>query len=143
MNKKDSCKFALFDFTVEGETPKQKIVINTVCELKNENVSDEICENCEMHKSKFIEYPITVNGISVERGFDPYADKIGRMAKIKPCAEAYSGKTYYGVFLGSLQIGSHVSYNETDGTLVVVPHHNPTFYVFELNKIIYGCESFW
>lgn len=90
----------------------------------------------------FIEYPINVNKINVDnRKFSLYEP--GGFAKIRPCAEEYGDKTYLGLFLGEIPNSAYVTYNTETEELNVGLHGNPAIFVFELNKIIYGYESWW
>lgn len=59
------------------------------------------------------------------------------------CAEKYKGKTFLGLYLGELPWCIHVSHNEEDNKLHIDTANNPAIYVFELQKIIYGFESYW
>lgn len=110
------------------------------------NIDEAECENCPHFKSRFIEYPITVNKIDVKpfdvndtlRQYD-----IGKLVKIRPCDEKYNNKTFLGIFLGELPQSSFVSYDSTSGEIKVSPLYNPAIYVPELKKIIFGCESWW
>ena len=90
---------------------------------------------------KHIEYPIKVNKINYCEPFSLY--KMGGFAKVRPCGEEYENKTYLGLFLGELPTSSHAIYNTKDKELNVIMLCNPAIYVFDLNKIIYGYESWW
>lgn len=90
---------------------------------------------------KKIEFPITVNKINYSEAFSLY--EMGGFAKVRPCGEEYENKTYLGLFLGELPTGPYVTYNAKDEELNVGMMCNPAIYVFDLNKIIYGYESWW
>lgn len=142
MGKKiDECKHSVPDFYKEDG----KVHVRHFCSLmENKEVSEAKCEECEHFKSRFIEFPITVNQINTDSGYDYYKEKVGKLVKIRPCAEEYENKTYLGLFLGSLPTGTpSVSYNRNTQELNVRPMNNPAVFVFDLNKIIYGYESFW
>ena len=47
------------------------------------------------------------------------------------------------MFLGELPIGQNISYNRKSQVLDISFRNNPAIFVFELNKIIYGIESWW
>ena len=47
------------------------------------------------------------------------------------------------MYLGELPISTHISHNSDTKELNVSFSNNPAIFVFELNTIIYGCESFW
>ena len=96
-----------------------------------------------------IEFPIEVNEIKStnKMPFDCYCmDKsnIGKLVKIRPCAEKYKDKTYLGLFLGDASLEHHITYNKEEKILNVDPGmSNPAIFVFELNKVIFGCGSWW
>ena len=101
---------------------------------------------CEEFKSLFIEYPIEVSKINVD-GFIKKShyknSEVGKFVRVVPCAEEYNGQTYLGMYLGEIPIGPHITHNSETKELNVSTTTNPAIFVFELNKIIYGMESFW
>lgn len=99
---------------------------------------------CDEYRSRYIEYPIEVSKInkntelySLEKGY------IGKFVKIAPCGEEHKGKTYLGLFLGDLPMDISVSHNPTTKELNLGYFANPAIFVFELNKIVFGAESWW
>ena len=105
-------------------------------------IKDEDCEKCPYFDSRYIEYPITVNGIDYEK-YDTYnLDKPG-LVKIRPCGEKYGGKTYLGLLLGDLPASTHVSYDKKTKRLTVGMVGNPAIFVFKTKEVVYGCESWW
>jgi hypothetical protein len=72
-----------------------------------------------------------------------YHDKVGKLAKIRPCGEEYGNKTYLGIFLGDIPQSPMVSHNSETGVLKIRAHCNPAIFVPDLNKVIFGCESWW
>ena len=102
------------------------------------------CETCEKYKSRYIEYPLTIDNIDVQPiNTDSLNAKTGDFVAVRPCGEEYGGKTYFGIFIGDLPIQSMVSFNEESRTLRVSTLGNPAMLVPQLNKIIYGCGSWW
>jgi len=100
---------------------------------------------CEHYDSRFIEYPLTIEGIDNHfnnRGLMSLHE-CGKLVRISPCGEEYKSKTYLGILLGDLPIGAHISFNKESKKLGVYPHTNPGIFVPELGKIVYGCESWW
>jgi hypothetical protein len=68
--------------------------------------------------------------------------KCGTPVKVRPCAEEYGGKTFFGVLLGDIALAiTHSVENE----VVTATHsfYNPAIYIPELGKIIFGMESWW
>lgn len=99
---------------------------------------------CNEYRSMFIEYPIEVSKINsnIDKGY--YRDsQIGKFTRITPCGEEYGGKTYLGLYLGDLPIGHNISHNPETKELSISFSNNPAIFVFNLNKIVYGMESWW
>lgn len=67
----------------------------------------------------------------------------GKFVKIRPCAEEYNNKTYLGLYIGNVALGFSYNMNDEHQIVMQMDHHNPGIFVFELNKVIYGCESWW
>ncbi len=108
-------------------------------------ITEEQCENCPHFKSRFIEYPITVSKIDIQ-DFDGkllYHEDVGKLAKVRPCGEGYGDRTYLGIFLGDIPQSPHISHNQETGVLQIRAYCNPAIFVPDLNKIIFGCESWW
>jgi hypothetical protein len=144
--KRNRCRHAHAD--LKGLSCQGLSYYCTRCGFANDKVihgiTEEQCETCEFFKSKFIEYPLTINGIDVKTDDCSLRQSdIGKLAKIRPCAEEYQNKTYIGIFLGDLPHAPHISHNEKTGVLTIIPMMNPAIFVPELRKIIYGCESWW
>lgn len=140
--RQQNCRFG---FCFMGETHSQ-----TYCRFDRENkkegecyVTNEECNACKNFKSKYIEYPITVNKINSKK-FDTYGlHEIGSLVAIRPCAKEYHNQTYLGIYLGDLPYAPSISYNEDSKELSVTGLNNPAIYVFELKKIIFGMQSWW
>lgn len=88
-----------------------------------------------------IKCPITVSKIEFREPYSRY--KQGGLAKVRPCGEEYNGKTYLGFFLGEIATEAYCSYYSDTQELVVGCSGNPAIFVPELNKIIFGYESWW
>ena len=106
-------------------------------------VSNEQCENCPDYESRFIEYPIQVNSIKYDKPKQLMMGRAGSLVKIRPCNKEYGGKTYLGLYLGNQPWSQTVSYNKELGELTVGMATNPAIYVFDLQRIIFGAESWW
>ena len=107
-------------------------------------VTEEECENCDKFDSRYIEYPLTINGIeSAEIDTRCIGHKCGCLCEIKPCGKEYEGKSYMGFYIGDLPIAITSSFDRTTGILKNATMNNPAIFVPELKKIIYGCESWW
>lgn len=99
---------------------------------------------CGQYKNRYIEFPIEVSKITYDNERLGLRDsQIGKFARIAPCSEEHKGKTYLGLYLGDLPAGTRVSYNPENKELTTRFDTNPAIFVFDLNKIIFGYESWW
>lgn len=101
------------------------------------------CGKCKLFKSRYIEYPITVSKITTEKieyNKDSYNGEIGMLVAVRPCGDK---KTYVGFFIGNMPVGISISHNRDTGVLKADTYNNPAIFVPELNKIIFGCNSWW
>jgi hypothetical protein len=100
--------------------------------------------SCDHFESKYIQYPITVSDVHVDTFTMTDMKKArGKFVKIRPCAKEYGDKTYLGLYLGELPAYPSVSHNHKTQELTISTCNNPAIWVFDLNKIIFGYESFW
>lgn len=106
-------------------------------------VTDEECITCKNFKHKYIQYPLTIDGIEYDKIPESHDPDVGKFVRIAPCAPEYKDKTYLGLYLGRLPISQHVSHSEKTNKLNIGLVTNPAIYVFDLHKIIYGMESYW
>lgn len=119
-------------------------VVNGWEDDKIRTVTKEECENCDRFDSRYIEYPLTINGIeNKEIDTSGLSHECGCLCEIKPCGEEYEGKSYIGFYLGDLPIAIHSSFDNNTCILENCTMNNPAIFVPELKKIIYGCESWW
>jgi len=96
-----------------------------------------------------IEFPIEVKEITF--GQQPthrpdllFGGKCGDMVAVRPCDEEHKGKTFLGVLLGEFALSVGASFNKETGSLKVrSSFHNPMMFVPELNKVVWGCGSWW
>lgn len=64
--------------------------------------------------------------------------------RIKPCAPKYENNTFLGILLGDLPLNISATHKKEDNSLKIFSSfYNPAIFVFELNKIIFGSESYW
>ena len=117
--------------------PKDAKTLGERCKMKQE-IDPAGCENCQRFKSRYIEYPLVINGIHKEDP-SPWGVML-KPVKIRPCSE---DKTYFGIYLGEFPRYMHVSYNEKSGILDVSTPCNPCIYVPALEKVVFGDESWW
>lgn len=101
-------------------------------------IKDGECENCEKYKSRYIEYPITVNKIECD-DIEPWNVKPS-LVKVRVCKD---NKTYLGIYLGEFPHFASASYNEESKIVKFNTACNPCIYVPDLDKVVWGCESWW
>lgn len=104
-------------------------------------IEEAECDNCPMYKSRFIEYPIQVTKID-QKTID-YQDCLYKSYIGKPVKVRLGKKTYLGLFIGELPTSAYIQHNEESGVLSVNHMTNPAMFVPELNRIVFGHESWW
>lgn len=106
-------------------------------EMKQE-INLEKCADCQRYKCRFIEYPLTINGLDIKApeawGIEP------ALCRVRPAKEK---KTYLGIFIGEIPRYTTASFNEESGTLKISTACNPMIYVPELERAVFGDESWW
>lgn len=140
----NSCKFGLFSNcdTLKNSDEYQSIRNRTNSMLDAHKFKGNFI--CDDYKFMYIEYPIEVSKINQETEiYCLEKTYIGKFVKITPCDEEHRGKTYLGLFLGDLPLGIAVSHNPNTKELNLSYRTNPAIFVFELNKIVFGAESWW
>lgn len=93
----------------------------------------------KMSDIKEIEFP--KNNVIEKRDSDYY--KNISLVKIRPCADEYKDKTFAGFYLGDVATSSSLNITDDNKLQLNFASHNPAIFVPELNKIIYGFESWW
>lgn len=70
--------------------------------------------------------------------------EVGSFVAIRPCAEECENRTFLGLYIGDLALSvmTHIS-RDIDAIKLDFSMHNPAIWVFELNRIVLGCESWW
>lgn len=146
--KREKCKYSFpsIKLTVEKKKKKQEdgLVYNCLHEeCRKEDISDNDCKNCDHYKSRYIEYPLTIQGLELKQIDTHNQRNVGRPCKIRVCEEKSSEKTYFGIYLGELPYFLNALFSEESGILTCSAASNPAIYVPELKKIVYGIESWW
>lgn len=139
--KMTTCKYSFPDIIPDKE---KGITLRNFCAKDNEKryITEQECLKCNCYSNKYIEYPITINKIET-RETNPPDSNCGKLVKIAPCAEEYQDKTFLGLYLGKFPIAPIISHDNNSGTLYITPMENPAIYVPELQKVIFGAESWW
>lgn len=114
------------------------------CKAKEEKVDIKEFSNereCSNFDSKYIQYPIEVSGIDIpdRKGYRA-GSQTGKFVKIRPCKE---DKTFLGIYLGEIDAGMMVQHSRETKELKIYRHFNPAIFVPDLNKVVFGCESWW
>ena len=107
-------------------------------EEQAEEIDPSQCEHCEYYKSKFIEYPLTVDSIKVD---EPKPKRIKfTPVLVRPCSD---DKTYFGILLGDFPYNSYVEYREKTKELRGCHMMNPCIMIPELKRVVFGAECWW
>lgn len=117
--------------------PKEAKTIGDRWKMKKE-IDPAQCENCKRYKSRFIEYPLTIEGIEVNMP-EPWGVEL-KPVRIRPCNGT---KTYFGIYLGEFPRYAGVTFDNETKKLRVSPSCNPCIYVPALEKAVFGDESWW
>lgn len=110
---------------------------------KEKTVTKSICKKCKKFSSRYIEYPLTINGIKNKEVNTNGFQEPGTLRKIRPCDDKCKGKTYLGIYLGDLPAGIISTFKKDTKILENSFMPNPGIFVPELKKIVYGYESWW
>lgn len=104
--------------------------------------ANEMFENkgCEQYSCQYIELPIDVEHID---DTDRSGDYRAKLVKIRPCSKEMN-KTYLGILINEwYPLDVSASYKRDKKKLELFFNTNPAIYVPELNRIIFGAESYW
>lgn len=73
-----------------------------------------------------------------------FGGKQGDYVSIRPVSDNPENKTFLGLLLGDVATSISATYITADKQLFLAPAgHNPAIWVPDLNKIVYGYESWW
>jgi hypothetical protein len=68
----------------------------------------------------------------------------GSFVAVRPCDKELENRTFLGMLLGDMATGLGVRYTKEIETIEVsFSGHNPAIWVFDLNRIVLGCGSWW
>jgi hypothetical protein len=72
------------------------------------------------------------------------AGNVGKFVSIRPCDEEHKDKTFLGLYVADFNIGVSAKHDAESGVLKIeADHGNPAIFVFDLNKVVMGAESWW
>ena len=120
----DSC---LYGTKTVGEIGKNSIPTN-----KNK------CAHCKKYKCRYIEYPLTINGIEFG-DINPWNVSL-KAVKVRPCDDE---TTYFGIYLGEFPHFPSASFSEETGILKFSAANNPCIFIPKLNKVVFGSGCWW
>ena len=86
--------------------------------------------------------PITVAVVKVQQSLSPTPinPQESKFVAVRPCGDK---KSYLGMCLGDLPLPPMVAYSPKSQTLFVNSRTNPAMWVPDLNKVVWGYESWW
>lgn len=87
-----------------------------------------------------IKFPIKVKSIEPLSALHSGSEQVGAWVSVRPVGDE---KTYLGVYLGDLIIETNYYYQLKQKSLKLMPHTNPAIWVPDLNKVVWGCGSWW
>lgn len=94
---------------------------------------------CQDFKSRYLEFPLTIQGIEVRECLPPMR-QVGKLVRVRPCGDE---NTYLGVYLGELARAPMVYTRSDSKQLFVSLYQNPAIFVPALSCIVWGDESWW
>lgn len=105
------------------------------------------------HKEDFtfgtdLKFPIEISGVKCKpnKPTSPAINgaAIGDLVSIRPCGKwNKESKTFVGLFLGDWPIENLYEFEKKTKILHIRSHGNPAIFVFDLKRIVFGCESWW
>lgn len=101
-----------------------------------------------------IKYPVEVSGIDFDVKIGVSSKSFfgslgsekgpGTFVSIRSCKKEHGNKTRLGLLIGYVPIHAAVEYaKETKRLTFRVSGDNPAIFVFDLNEVVLGCESYW
>lgn len=112
--------------------------------------SDKACEDwiarVGSEPSPKLRFPIEVSGIT-NGDKDPICKGIRKqfsLVKVRPCDKDLSRKTFLGIYIGDVARGAYARFHRDGGVLELgLGWHNPAIWVPDLERFVFGCESWW
>lgn len=92
-----------------------------------------------------MEYPMEVSKIKMPDFpvSTPLMGAIGDYVAIKPVGEECKKKTFLGILLGEFPVSTIVTYRPSTKEMTIFQRTNPAIFVPDLNKVVFGYESWW
>ncbi len=105
-------------------------------------LSKEMKDNPIEIESEF-KYPMEISGIKKIPLKNINTKQTGSMVKVRPCADEYEKKTFLGIYIGDISIEFNIAKYTKTNILTIMDIANPAIFVPDLNKVIFGYESWW
>lgn len=142
MPKHKKCRYGVPYIYGRGEEGKNYCAAGarTLGEMYENMMEIDIsqCENCENYKSMYIEYPLTIEKLNIKQ---PSAWGIQfKPVRVRLCED---NRTYFGILLGEFPWMTRASYSDDTGELEISTTTNPCILIPELNRVVFGAESWW
>jgi hypothetical protein len=96
-----------------------------------------------------MQYPIKVSKIVAAPDCPVLVQKrfrcsTGQMISVRPCSGEGEGKTFLGIYLGDIATTTGCQFHKSEGILELSPSgHNPAMLIPDLDRIVFGFESWW
>lgn len=118
----------------------------SLCTFEDMNVpvSASACEACDRYESLYIEFPLTVEDIDNKqitwhKGWHAPLCPVA----VRPCCDDTDNKTFLGFYLGEFAAEIHTSWDKKTKRLTNTTLNNPAIYVPDLERVVWGYESWW
>lgn len=73
-----------------------------------------------------------------------WGGQCGDVVGVRPVDPELNNKTFLGVLLGEIALYPSVSYQADEQSLIVrMGSYNPAIFIPELNRVVFGIESWW
>lgn len=135
-NRRRTCRWALpeFDGTTTCRNPDA---------ADRQTVNDAACQACAAYSSRYIQYPLEVGSITLDRLEGWGLSSVGDLVAVRPCSGNPEERTYLGLYLGQQPWTLAASFNNRTKDLAVRSVCNPLIYVFETRTLVRGADSWW
>lgn len=114
-------------------------------------IMESLQKAIEKHEKAFvyghdIKYPLQIKGVVFRKFQDRSSINLvrpGNLVAIRPVADEYKQKTFLGFYIGDMPVKHLYEFEKETQLLHIIPTGNPAIFVFDLDKVIYGYESWW
>lgn len=103
-----------------------------------EKIDKSKCEKCEHFRSRYIEYPLTIDSLELQNY--KFKNIVFEPVKVRLVED---NKTYFGIYIGNLPYRICASFTEEDKKLKISNVTGPCILLPEQKKIVFGHECWW